>query len=133
MRGLKICLWITALACLLTLPALFLPIGVLESIVGVFDGQPFPDSPLLEYAIRTVSATFVAIGGFFIVLALNPAKYAILVPGSGLAFIFIGVVCMVTGPVVRMPALWFLGDALSCLVLGALILIFWRRGKRSTT
>jgi hypothetical protein len=31
--------------------------------------------------------------------------------------------------VVGMPALWFLGDSLSCVVLGVLILVFWRKAK----
>jgi hypothetical protein len=32
---------------------------------------------------------------------------------------------------VGMPAKWFLGDTLSCLVLGVLILVFWQRARRS--
>jgi len=30
---------------------------------------------------------------------------------------------------VKMPILWFLGDSLSCMVLGFLILVFWRQAK----
>jgi hypothetical protein len=129
MRALKICLWIAALGCLLSVFGMFLPIGVLESIAKVFGGQAFPDSPLLPYAIRTVSATFVAVGVFFIILALHPMKYGVIVPFSGLASMFIGVVCAITGPAVGMPTLWFLGDSLSCLVLGVLIIVFWRRAQ----
>jgi hypothetical protein len=74
-------------------------------------------------------ATFAGIGVFFAILAMNPARYPILVPFSGYAAVVLGAVCGITGFVVKMPNLWFLGDALTALVLGALILIFWKKSK----
>ena len=129
MRGLKICLWITGILCLLSVVGLFLPISAFESIAGFFGIETLPDSPLIMYAIRTMSPTFIGIGAFFIILALNPVKYGVLVPFSGIAAVFIGVVCAISGPIVGMPAFWYLGDSLSCLVLGVLILVFWRKAK----
>lgn len=129
MRGLKICLWITGILCLLSVVGLFLPISAFESIAGFFGIETLPDSPLVMYGIRTMSATFAGIGVFFIILALNPVKYGVLVPFSGIAAVFIGVVCAISGPIVGMPAFWYLGDSLSCLVLGVLILVFWRKAK----
>jgi hypothetical protein len=129
MRGLKICLWISAFACLLAVFSLFMPVSTLGSFAKLFGVESLPDVPLFRYAVRNISATSIVLGLFFIILALNPMKYGVLVPGSGLAFIFIGIVCMITGPVVKMPTLWFLGDSLSCLVLGILILVFWQRAK----
>jgi len=129
MRGLKICLWITGIACLLSVAGLFLPLSAFESIAGFFGIETLPDSPLIMYAIRTMSATYIGTGVFFIILALNPVKYGVLVPFSGLAAIFIGVVCAITGSIVGMPAIWYLGDFLSCAVLGFLIVLFWRQAK----
>ena len=131
MRGLKICLWVTGILCLLSVVGLFLPISAFESIAGFFGIETLPDSPLVMYGIRTMSATFAGIGVFFIILALNPVKYGVIVPFSGLTSVFIGVVCFITGLAVGMPAIWFLGDTLSCLVLGVLILAFWQRAKRA--
>jgi len=133
MRGLKICLWITGILCLLAVVGLFLPVSACESIAGFFGIETLPDSPLIMYGIRTMSATFAGIGVFFIILALNPMKYGVIVPFSGLTVVFIGVVCFITGLAVGMPVLWFLGDSLSCLVLGALILIFWQKAKKTTS
>ena len=130
MRGLKICLWITGLLCLLSVVGLFLPISAYESIAGFFGIETLPDSPLVMYAVRTLSATFIGIGVFFVILALNPVKYGVLVPFSGIAAVFIGVVCAISGPMVGMPAFWYLGDTLSCLVLGVLILVFWLKTKK---
>jgi hypothetical protein len=132
MRALKICLWIAGLGCLLSIPGMFLPIRVLESIAKAFGSQAFPDSPLLLYAVRTVSATFVAVGVFFLILARDPIRYGIMVPFSGLASVFIGVVCAITGLTAAMPTLWFMGDSLSCVVLGILILVFWRQVKQKS-
>ncbi len=133
MRGLKICLWITGILCLLSVVGLFLSISAFESIAGFFGIETLPDSPLVIYVIRTMSATFAGIGVFFIILALNPVKYGVIVPFSGLTAVFIGVVCLVTGLGVGMPAVWFLGDFLSCAVLGVLILVFWQKAKKTAS
>ncbi len=132
MRGLKICLWITGILCLLSVVGLFLPVSACESIAAFFGIETLPDSPLIMYAIRTMAATFTGVGVYFIILALNPVKYGVLVPFSGIVAVFIGVVCFITGLTVGMPAKWFLGDTLSCLVLGLLILMFWRQVRRSS-
>ncbi|MHC4621558.1 MAG: hypothetical protein ACYTEQ_27770 [Planctomycetota bacterium] len=129
MRALKICLWIAGILCLLSVVGLFLPFSVFESIADYFGVEELPAWPLFIYAIRTGAAAFVGIGIFFIIIALDPMKYGVLVPFSGITAVFIGAVCAISGPIVGMPAIWYLGDALSCLALGVLILVFWRRAK----
>jgi hypothetical protein len=127
MGALKACLWIVAVGCLLSVVGLFLPLATLESVAAWFGNMSFPDSPLVRYAVRVISATYVAIGVFYLVLALDPLRYGLLVPFSGAAGVFVGAVCGVTGFTSGMPPGWFLGDALFCTVLGLLILVFWRR------
>jgi len=133
MRALKICLWVGGILCLLSVFGLFLSVSAFESIAKFFGVESLPESPLVEYAIRTASATYVGVGMFFVILALNPAKYGLMVPFSGLCAIFIGVVCAVTGIAVQIPALWYLGDSVPCLVLGVLILVFWRQARQTAT
>ena len=127
MRGLKTFLWIAAIACLLSALGVLLPMSALDSIGKVFGAEAMPDSPLFAYAVRTMSATYVAIGVFFLILALNPAKYAPLVTFAGVASVFVGVVCAVTGVTAKMPVQWFAGDSLFCTGVGILILVFQRR------
>jgi hypothetical protein len=112
---------------------MFLPISTFESIAGASGVESLPDSPLFLYAVRVMSATYVGVGVFFVILALHPLKYGVMVPFSGLAVVLLGVVCWVTGLIVRMPVLWFLGDSLSCLVLGVLMLIFWQKAKKTAS
>ncbi|MHC4456909.1 MAG: hypothetical protein ACYS0I_07420 [Planctomycetota bacterium] len=129
MRGLKICLWIAGVGCLLSVFGMFLPNRVFESLARAFGVQTLPDSPLVMYAVRVMSATYAGVGVYFVILALHPMKYRVLVPFTGLAAVFVGVVCGITGLAVAMPSLWILGDFVSCTVLGVLILVFWRQAK----
>ena len=132
MRALKICLWIAGVGCLLSVFGIFLPMPVFESIAKFFGIELLPDSPLLVYAFRLMSATYAAVGVFFIILALDPMKYGVMVPFSGVGAVFVGVVCAIAGLLTAMPLWGFLGDSLSCLVLGVLILVFWQQAKQTS-
>ena len=108
---------------------MFLPIRVVESLARAFGVQTLPDSPLVMYAVRVMSATYAAVGVYLVILALHPMKYGVMIPFTGLASVFLGVVCGITGLAVAMPPLWVLGDFVSCTVFGVLILVFWRQAK----
>ena len=69
MRGLKVCLWIAGLFCLLAVFGLFLPMSTLRAIASLFAADAFPDGPLFVYLIRVMSATYVGVGVFYIILA----------------------------------------------------------------
>ena len=134
MRALKICLWIAAVGCLMSVIGMFLPVSAFEPSAKFFgvESRGIPDSPLDVYILRVGSAMAVTIGVYLIILALHPMKYPVLIPFTGLAAIFLGVVCGVTGLVAAMPPLWFLGDSLGCLVLGILILVSWQQAKKTS-
>ena len=132
MRALKICLWIAGFACLLSVFGMFLHVSAIETITKFFGIESLPDSPQFMYAVRLMSGTYAAVGVFFIILALQPMKYGVMVPFSGLGAVFVGVVCAITGLLSEMPLLWFMGDSLSCLVLGVLILVFWQKSKQAS-
>ena len=131
MRALKICLWISGIGCLLSVFGMFLPVSWFESIAKFFGIESLPDSPQFMYAVRLMSATYAAVGVFFIILALDPGKYGVMVPFSGVGAVFVGVVCAIAGLLAEMPLWWFMGDSLSCLVLGVLILVFWQQAKKT--
>jgi hypothetical protein len=132
MRALKICLWIAGFVCLLSIFGMFLPMSVFESIAKFFGIESLPDSPLLMYAVRLMLGTYAAVGVFFVILALDPMKYGVMVPYSGLGAVFLGVVCAIAGLLSEMPLWWFIGDSLSYLVFGVLILVFWQKAKQTS-
>ena len=131
MRALKICLCIAGIACLLSLFGMVLPVSLWESIARFLGIESSPDSPQFIYAIRVGSGTYVGVGVFFIILALAPLKYGVMVPFAGLGALFVGVVCLIAGLLTAMPFWWFMGDSLSCLILGVLILVFWQQAKKT--
>jgi len=132
MRGLKICLWIACIGCLLSISGMILPISTWQPIAKFFGVGSIPESPLVIYLVRVMSASYAVIGIFFIILALRPMDYGIMVPFSGLAAVVLGFVCALTGVTVGMPAIWYLGDSLSCIVVGLLIVLFWQNAVKKT-
>lgn len=132
MRGLKICLWIAGLLCLLAVVGVFAPMSAWPKVTGFFGVESLPDAPVFEYFAKLLSVSYGAIGIFFIILSLRPAKYGVLVPFSGIASVIIGATALITGIFVQLPAKWYLCDSLPCIVLGVLILVFWQRAKHTT-
>jgi len=108
-----------------------LPVSACQSIVKFVGIESFPDAPQFIYAIRVGSGTYVGEGVFFIILALAPLKYGVMVPFAALGALFVGVACLIAGLLTAMPFWWFMGDSLSCLVLGVLILVFWQQAKKT--
>ena len=135
MRGLKICLWVAGVLFLLGAAGIFLPDPAWVSIVEFFGGESsdLAYSPLSEYLLRVALAMSFLMGVYLVVLALQPMKYPVLIPFTGLALLFLGLACGVSGVLAAMPVLWFMGDSLSCLVLGVLILLFWQKAKVDRT
>jgi len=134
MRGLKICLWVTAVVCLLSVAGTFLSLPAWEKMAKYFGAESvmFPDSPLVEYIVRLMSLTYAAVGVFFLILALQPMDYGVMVLFAGVSAVILGIACAIIGMIVKMPVQWFLGDSLPCLILGVLILVFWQRAKRAS-
>jgi len=129
MGALKACLWIHGLGCLLSVFTVFMPMTWFESLYAVLAGRPLPEGPEIAYAVRVASAMSAVLGGFYILLALRPLAYGPLVPFSGWAMVFLGVVCGIAGMASRIPTWWVLGDALWCLVFGVLIVVFWQQAR----
>ena len=129
MCALKICLWIAGIACLLSVVGVVVPFEGLQAWAEFIGDETLPDSPLLVYIVRLMCATYLLVGVYFIILALNPVKYGIMVPFSGLSAILIGLTCAVAGVISAIPIWWFLSDAVSCSLLGFLILMFWKNAK----
>ncbi len=104
MRTLKFFLWIAGILCLLSGFGIFLPIPTLEAITKFFEAESpgLAESPLFVYVVRVSSAMAVAIGVYLIILALHPMKYPALIPFTGLASVFLGLVCGITGLIVQM-------------------------------
>jgi hypothetical protein len=127
MRALKGCLRVAGIVCLLAVLGLVLPFSKFQALARMVTDEPLPDVPAFVYAMRVTSATYVAIGIFFLILARDPRRYAAMVPLAGWGAVFVGVTCGLSGLLMHMPAGWFLGDSLVCSLFGALVLVLWQR------
>ena len=130
MRGLKICLWVGAVACFVSVIGVFMPVSAWESVAKTFGVESLLDTPVCEYMTRLMMATFGAIGIYLAILALKPMEYGVLMPFTGIASVALGVTCLVTGCKVGIPTLWYLGDGLSCVIFGVLVLVLWKKAKQ---
>jgi hypothetical protein len=132
MKGLKSILWIAGVVCLLAVLGLVLPMSTLDQMTQVLGGVSLPEGPLVIYGVRAISATFMAIGVFYIMLARDPGRYGPMVPFSGAAAVFLGITCGVTGIALGLSVLVYLGDSAGCIIMGILILVFWNKSRRET-
>lgn len=130
MCGLKVCLWIAAVGCLVSSVGVFAPVSAWDKVANVFGVESIPDAPVCEYMVRVMLATYALIGVFLAILAIKPMAYGIMVPFTAISSIVLGAVCMAVGIMACMPTQWFLGDSLPCLIIGALILVFWKKANQ---
>jgi len=124
MKGLKIALWVTAIGCLTSVPFIFLPWAVVESIGSWFGVESFLGEPIAIYFFKVVFGVFGLIGVFFIILARNPLKYGSMLNLGAFGLILFGLMAFIFGLSIGLPLIVYLGDGLSGLVLGLAILIF---------
>lgn len=129
MLGLKLCFWLAGIFCFLAAPGVFVPISAWPYFTQIFAVESLPEAQVFVFIVRLLSATYVGIGIFFILLALKPKLFGSILPFSGIATVLIGLACMITGLNIGMPVIWFLGDSMTCIVLGALILLLWPQKK----
>jgi FtsH-binding integral membrane protein len=124
MKGLKIVLWVTAIGCLTSVPFIFLPWAVVESIGSWFGVELLPGVPIAVYFFKIVLGVFGLIGVFFIILAKDPLKYGSMLNLGTFGLILFGLLALILGFSIGPPLIVYLGDGLSGLVFGFAILIF---------
>ncbi len=124
-RGLKIVLWIAGVGWGSSIFMVVAPWSCVETCADMLGFGALPTGPAVVYGMRVMSAVSVFVGAYFIVLATNPRAY---VPFLNLAIgglMFVGLAALVAGAISNVPPLWYLGDGLSCWIMGFLLFI-WR-------
>jgi len=82
--------------------------------------------PIYDYWFRMASSVFGLVGIVYLVLAANPAKYAVALPWAGIFMVAEGIVLFVHGILLDLPPTPWLGDVGFCLVGGVGILVAMR-------
>lgn len=129
MRSLRIALWFAAIGCLTATPFIFLPWAAVESIGSWFGIEPLPALPIAVYFFKVVFGVFGLIGVFFIILARNPLQYGAMLNLGAFGLMLFGLSALIFGFYLGIPAIVYIGDGLSGLVLGIAILVLSSRAR----
>lgn len=82
-----------------------------------------PTDPMLDYWLRMASGAFALIGGLYLLLALQPVKYAVIIPWFGWLMLAEGAILLTHGLRLGLPPFPFCADGAACLVGGGAILL----------
>jgi len=132
MKSLKLALWIAAIGCLVAVPFIVLPWSIVENIIRWFGIEPLPYVPAVMYLFRIVCGLVGLIGIYFIILARNPLGYGPMLKLGAYGLIIFGLLSLILGVTLEMPPKVYIGDALSGLILGIVIIILSFRVQESS-
>jgi hypothetical protein len=98
-----------------------------ETVAGALQGmgaKPISYDPMLDYWLRMASAAFALLGTGYFLLAVNPAKFAGMLPWFGWIMVLEGIVLLSHGLRLGLSPFPFAGDVCASLAGGFGILVF---------
>lgn len=128
-KRLRVVLWIAGVGWGSSIFMVVAPWSCYETCADMLGFGALPTGPAVVYGVRVMSAVSAFVGAYFLVLATNPRAYIpFLKLGIG-GLMFMGLVALVTGPMSNVPPLWYLGDGLSCWIIGLLLLVWYPKAQ----
>ena len=121
-RALTVLLRVSGVVMLFAFFAILLPTEWMARTHRWLGLGEFPESPLVDYLTRSISALYCIQGGLVILLSLDVRRFApivVYVAAAGIAF---GVVMIPIDFAAGMPLYWSVGEGPFVLVLGLLTL-----------
>jgi len=103
-----------------------------ETAVTALQGlgaKEIPNDPMLDYWLRMAAGAFALVGTGYLLLAIHPAKYAVMLPWFGWIMILEGFILLFHGLRLGLGPFPFAGDVSASLVGGIGILVL---GKSAT-
>jgi len=130
-RLLKFLLRIVGAFCLLAVVAVFAPTSWLVWCNDLLGLDPLPETPVVEYLARSVSAFYVILGGLLLVVARDPRRNASVISYLAVAGLVFSMVILFIDMWVGLPLWWSVGECLSLLPLCIIILVLQARMSAS--
>jgi hypothetical protein len=97
-----------------------------EDAVTALEGlgaKSIPDDPMLDYWLRMAAGAFTLMGTGYLLVALQPRKYAVMLPWFGWIMIGEGIVLLIHGLRLGLGPFPFAGDVSACFAGGFGILV----------
>jgi hypothetical protein len=117
---------VTGAALLLALPFVFIPRAWHAAIHERIGLGPYPDGPVIDYLVRSVSAMYVLSGLFCWLVATDLRRYGPMVQFLGWTSIAFGVLMAVVDVMLGLPWWWIAGEGPPAVVLGAALVVLER-------
>ena len=121
---LKLFVWIAAIGWGVSVLGTFLSWNLVQAFLrwaGEMDTAV--TDPMIQYWVRGAAGIGAVIGFLFLCCAVNPKKYAVLLPVLAWCSIFESIVILWSGLALSLSPFPFLGDAGFCLITGIGILL----------
>jgi len=122
-RLLRIVLLFCALAWGISISGVFLKWDSAANFLEGLGAKPIAYDPMLDYWLRMASGAFALVGGGFLVTAISPRKFAVILPWLGWMMVVEGVVLLAHGLRLGLRPFPFCGDVLACFLGGLGILV----------
>ena len=127
LRLLRLALVLAALTWGISIAGIFLSWRTATDALQGLGAQPIAYDRMLDYWLRMASGAFALLGGWYLVLAIWPQKFAAAIPWFGGLMLAEGCILLVHGTRLSLPPFPFYGDTIACFVGGgAILLLSWR-------
>lgn len=126
---LRVFLLVAGFGWAISLYGVFAPWNAAVSELQGLGAGRIPHDPMLDYWLRMAAGAFTGIGVFFLVVAVNPRRFAAAIPLAGLFLMAEGVVLLVHGLRLGLAPLPFYVDMAFCLLTGAGIWLLRAEGS----
>jgi len=127
LRLLRLALVLAALTWGISVAGIFLSWRTATDALQGLGAQPIAYDRMLDYWLRMASGAFALLGGWYLVLAIWPQKFAEAIPWFGGLMLAEGCVLLFHGIRLSLPPFPFCGDTIACFVGGgAILLLSWR-------
>lgn len=122
-RLLRVLLLFSAFAWGVSVFGVVLPWSRTVEALGGFGANPIAYDPMLDYWLRMATGVFTLVGVFYFVVALQPVRFANMIPMLGLLMIAEGLILLMHGIRLGLPPYPFYCDTAFCLLVGTGILL----------
>jgi len=129
-RLLRLILRVTGAALLLAGPFVFVPRAWHGAIHERLGFGPYPDGPVIDYLVRSVSAMYVLSGVFCWLVAADVRRYARTIVFLGGASVAFGALMTAVDALLGLPWWWLAGEGPPAIVLGILLIVLERAANR---
>ena len=119
----RLLVWAAAFGWGVSIIGTLLPWEWMEFVLQGMGKSCATDDPMIRYHFRMATGGWSIIGFLYLCCALNPRKYASMLPLLAWGALFEGVILLIHGLALGLAAFPFLGDVAFCFVTGGGILL----------